>query len=406
MPQAFVVCVILIVLFINLYVKNRVNLGIIGCGSVFRLMHLPALLKHYDKFNIVSVYDESENAFNLTKKLTGKNTQIEISEDPTEIFLNPNIDAVAVLTPTSSHMQYALKALAQDKHVFLEKPAAVKPKDVKKIIAYEKKHKKFCQVGMVLRYSSFYRELNKIISSGKYGKVLWMNWLETRPFDPALWRYNNTAINGDAIIHDKAVHQINLFNHFADSTPIEVAAMGGQYLINPKTYKKVRAFSREVMLKGESNDNLMALIKYKNGVKASLTVSYVSPHARESRWVIQLEKAKIVAHFETFAAPITNSKRKWKGNPSSIYLFEDDKKYPVAWKYPMSYPPSEKNLVFYDEYKDEPMHPGSGGQWLAFYDTVMNNKKPESNTHIALEDLIVAKAIDESIKKKRVVRIK
>ncbi len=386
--------------------KKRVNLGIIGCGSVFRLMHLPALLKNYDMFNIISVYDESKKALNLTKKIIGKNIVIEIADDPSEIFLNPNIDAVAVLTPTSSHVQYTLKALAQGRHVFLEKPAAVEPKDVQKIIAYENKYKKFCQVGMVLRYSSFYRELNNIIGSGKYGRVLWMNWLETRPFDPALWRYNNTAICGDAIIHDKAVHQINLFNHFAGSTPIEVAAMGGQYLINPKKYKKVRSFSNEVLLKGESNDNLMALIKYKNGVKASLTVSYVSPHARESRWVIQLEKAKIVAHFETFAAPYTNSKKKWKGNPSIIYLFKDDKKYPVVWKYPMSYPPSEKNLVFYDEYKDEALHPGSGGQWLSFYNTVINNVKPESNTHIALEDLIVAKAIDESIKKKRVVKIK
>jgi predicted dehydrogenase len=232
-----------------------------------------------------------------------------------------------------------------------------------------------------------------------------MNWLENRPFDPTPWRYNNTKINGDAIIHDKAVHQINLFNQFAGSKPIEVSAMGGQYLINPKTYSKVRAFSREVMLKGDSNDNLMALIKYKNGVNASLTVSYVSPHARESRWVIQLEKAKIVAHFETFVSPNKSSKKKWKGNPSSIYLFKDDNSYPVKWKYPMSYPPSDKNLVFYDEYKDEPLHPGSAAQWEAFYETVTKRKKPESNTGIALLDIIVAKAIDDAIKKKKVIRI-
>lgn len=385
--------------------KNRINIGIIGCGSVFRSMHLPALLSKKNKFKIVSLYDIDHQSIKLTKKILSKNEQTDFVTDPLEIFNNPDIHAVAVLTSTSSHVKYTLAALKNNKHVFLEKPVAVIPKDVLRIIEQEKKYKRYCQVGMVLRYSSFFKELNKIIGSGKYGKVLWMNWLETRPFDPYLWRYNDIAKNGDAIIHDKAVHQINLFNHFAGSKPVEAAAFGGQYLINNRSYSKVRAFSREVMLKGESNDHLMALIKYKNGVKASITVSYVSPHARESRWIIQLEKAKILAHFETFVTADNCSKKKWNGHPSSIYLFKDDKNYQVAWKYPMSYPPQDKNLVFYDEYKNEPLHPGSGAQWDAFYETVTKNKKPESNTAIALNDIIVAKAIDDSIKKKRVVKI-
>ena len=383
-----------------------VKLGILGCGSVFRSMHLPALLAQNNKFSVVCAYDPDDTAIKLTKKAAGKNSGIKFVKSPNEIIKDPSIDAIAVLTRTSMHVKYAIESLKNGKYVFLEKPAAVLPAGVKKIISAEKKYGKFCQVGMVLKYSSFYKELQKIINSGNYGKVLWMNWLETRPFDPYIWRYLNPETDGDAIIHDKAVHQINLFNSFADSRPIEAAAFGGQYLINPYKYSKVRAFTKEVLLKGRSGDNLMALIKYKNGVKASITVSYVSPHARESRWVIQLEKARIAAHFETFVNPAKGSKYKWEGHPSAIYLFKDDRNYPVKWKYPNSYPPSEDNLVFYDEYKDEPLHPGSGGQWREFYRTVTRHIKPESNTMIALRDIIVAKAIDDSIKKNKIIKIK
>lgn len=385
--------------------KNQVNIGILGCGSIFRSMHLPSLLKQKNKFSIVAAYDPNPKAIELTKMAVGRNSAIKFTASAREIINDPSIDAIAILTRTSVHVKYAIDALKHGKYVFLEKPAAVLPSGVKKIISAEKRYKRYCQVGMVLRYSSFYKELKKIISSGKYGKVLWMNWLETRPFDPYIWRYLDPETDGDAIIHDKAVHQINLFNSFAGSKPAEAAAFGGQYLINPGSYSKVRAFSNEVMLKGRSNDNLMAIINYKNGVKASITVSYVSPHARESRWIIQLEKAKIVAHFETFVDRAKGSKRKWNGHPSSIYLFKDNKSYDVPWKYPMSYPPSDDNLVFYDEYKDEPIHPGSGGQWREFYDTVTKHKKPESSTAIAQEDIIVAKAIDDSIKRKRIVKI-
>ena len=385
--------------------KKKVNLGILGCGSIFRSMHLPSLLNLADKYNIISLYDTDSRAIKLARTSLPARLNVKFTETPEEILKDPAIDAIAVLTSTSAHVKYTLQALKYGKHVFLEKPAAVLPADVKRIIAAEKKYRRFVQVGMVLRYSSFYKELCRIIDSGKYGKVLWMNWLETRPFDPMIWRYIDSAKEGDAIIHDKAVHQINLFNRFAGAKPAETAAFGGQYLINPRTYSKVRAFRNEVELKGDSNDNLMAIIKYKNGVKASITVSYVSPHARESRWIIQLEKAKIVAHFETFAMANKISKRKWKGNPSSIYIFADNKKYPVAWRYPMSYPPDDTNLAFYDEYPDEPMHPGSGGQWKEFYETATRGVKPESSTAVALEDIIVAKAIDDAIKKKKVIKI-
>jgi len=385
--------------------KKKVNLGILGCGSIFRSMHLPSLLNLADRYNIISLYDTDSRAIKLARTALPAKLNVKFTKTPEEILKDPAIDAIAVLTSTSAHVKYTLQALKYGKHVFLEKPAAVLPADVKRIIAAEKKYRRFVQVGMVLRYSSFYKELCRIIDSGKYGKVLWMNWLETRPFDPMIWRYVDSAKEGDAIIHDKAVHQINLFNRFAGAKPAETAAFGGQYLINPRTYSKVRAFRNEVELKGDSNDNLMAIIKYKNGVKASITVSYVSPHARESRWIIQLEKAKIVAHFETFAMANKISKRKWKGNPSSIYIFADNKKYPVAWRYPMSYPPDDTNLAFYDEYPDEPMHPGSGGQWKEFYETVTRGVKPESSTAVALEDIIVAKAIDDAIKKKKVIKI-
>jgi predicted dehydrogenase len=385
---------------------KQINLGIIGAGNVSRLMHIPALLRLKGKYRISSICDID---FRTLQRLTG---ELKISSDtlltiyPDDIIKNPHTDAVAVLTPTSTHLAYTLSSLNNKKHVFLEKPATVNVKDIFKIKSAEKKNKRLVQVGMVLRYSSFYQELVKIISSGKYGKVLWMNWLETRPFDPAMWRYNNTSKNGDAIIHDKAIHQINLFNTLAGAKPKYITALGGQYLINSKKLSRVRAFTKEVMLKGESNDHLMALIQYKNGVKASLTVSYVSPHARESRWIIQLEKAKIVAHFETFVDAAKDSKKKWEGNPSSIYLFKDDKDYSVPWKYPMSYPPSDKNLVFYDEYKNEPLHPGSTAQWLEFYDAVTKNKKPLCGTDLAIEDTIITDAIAKSIKQHKTVHFK
>lgn len=388
---------------------KKINLGILGAGAIFRLMHLPVLKKLERKFNIVNIYDKDPSAYiraaDLMKKLKLPFDKNIWAQNPRDIFENSSIDAVAVFTGINSHVVYTLRALKSGKHVFLEKPAALNLNEIVKMKGIALKNKLFVQVGMVLRHSIWFSKLKEITASGKYGKVLWMHWLETRPFDPMNWRYDSANDNGDAVIHDKAIHQVNLFNAFSGAVPEKVMAMGGQYMLSNTKAKSLRAFNTEAMLKGDSNDNLMAIIKYENGVKADLVVSYVSPHARESRWVIQLEKAKIVTHFETFVKGKTKNRFKWGKNPSVIYLFKDDKSYPVPWRIPMSYPPDENNLVFYDEYKNDSLHPGSVKQWENFYESLIKGIEPECSLTIAAEDTKVVEAISKSVKQEKVVKI-
>jgi len=375
-----------------------VKIGIIGCGGIFHLMHFKVIKKLRDKFEITAVYDPDKNAYKNNSILINK-----ASVNYNSFIKNPNVDVIFILTPISTHLRITLDSLNNKKHVFLEKPAAVSVKEIKKIISASVNHKKHVQVGMVLRHSKWYYALKKIIKSGKYGRLLWMHWLETRPFDPMNWRYDSKSGNGDAIIHDKAVHQVNLFNAFAEAKPLKVSALGGQYMLSNKKSGKLHAFNEKVSLKGDSNDHLMCLIEYRNGVKADLLISYVSAHTRESRWVIQLEDAKIITHFETYVNGI--NKFQWGTCPSCIYLFKDNKKYSVPWKIPMSYPPSEQNLVFYDEYKNDPLHPGSTRQLREFHKSITENIRPDCSLSVALEDARVIEAINKSIKTNRVVYV-
>ena len=379
---------------------KKLNIGIIGCGAIFRLMHFHVLKKMKNKFTISSVYDINKEAI---KNSGIKN--VNLSKDVKSILRDPEIDAVFILTPISTHVKYTIDALSNNKHVFLEKPAALSIKEIDLMIKVSNKYRRYVQVGMVLRHSNWFLKLKKIIDLNKYGKVLWMHWLETRPLDPMNWRYDSANNNGDAVINDKAVHQINLFNAIAGAKPKSVAAFAGQYLLNKSKSKKLRAFNGEVFLSGDSNDHLMSIIEYENGVKADLLISYVSPYARESRWVIQLEKAKIVTHFETFVKGKKDKLFQWGTNPSSIYIFKDDNKYSVPWKIPMSYPPSTDNLAFYDENKNDPLHPGSTRQLNEFYNCVTKGVKPVCSLELARKDTEVTEALERSIKYSKIVYV-
>src|SRR5690606_26538028 len=48
---------------------------------------------------------------------------------PDEIFADPDIDAVVLALPAHVHAEFALRAIADGKHVFVEKPLALSSAD-------------------------------------------------------------------------------------------------------------------------------------------------------------------------------------------------------------------------------------------------------------------------------------
>src|SRR3972149_4049170 len=137
---------------------KKLNIGIIGCGAIFRLMHLQVLKKLKNMFNISYVYDINKAAI--------ENSGVKnafIAEEWKSILKNPEINAVFILTPISTHVKYTIYALSNNKHVFLEKPAALIIKEIDLMIKVSNKYRRYVQVGMVLRHSNWFLKLKKII---------------------------------------------------------------------------------------------------------------------------------------------------------------------------------------------------------------------------------------------------
>jgi predicted dehydrogenase/threonine dehydrogenase-like Zn-dependent dehydrogenase len=102
---------------------SAVPVGVLGSGDFAMGTHLPNLYAATDKFRIHSL--SSRNPARLTQ--AARRFAIpKITCDPREIFHDREIEAVFIITPHSTHARFALEALANDKHVFVEKPLALK----------------------------------------------------------------------------------------------------------------------------------------------------------------------------------------------------------------------------------------------------------------------------------------
>jgi len=162
--------------------------------------------------------DLSESRLSVMK---GSFSNIVATKNHKEILRNPEIDAVVVSTPTSTHYKLVKDALKAGKHVLCEKPTCTRPEQVRDLIQLAKEAQRVLMTGHVFLYNAGIQKLKEYLNKKMAGRIYYMNAVRTNlgPFRKdvnAAW--------------DLAAHDISIFNYLLGSVPIEVSAVGGRYL--------------------------------------------------------------------------------------------------------------------------------------------------------------------------------
>ncbi|MCI4642281.1 MAG: Gfo/Idh/MocA family oxidoreductase [Flavobacteriaceae bacterium] len=157
-------------------------------------------------------------------------------------------DVVILTTPPGFRPYHFEYAIAQDKHVFMEKPVAVDPVGIRKVLEVAKlaKQKKLnVVVGLQRHYQKKYIELHKRVSAGEIGKIIsgqvyWNDggvWVKKRQpgqseleYQMRNWYYF-TWLCGDHIL-EQHIHNIDIANWFIGEYPTEAQGMGGRQVRN------------------------------------------------------------------------------------------------------------------------------------------------------------------------------
>lgn len=130
---------------------QKVKIGLIGCGMVAQVMHLPYLRESSDRFEIGALCDVSPD---LVKTL-GRIYQVPRTFTDYRAMLDQaDLDAVMVLTP--HHAAPAIAAARAGKHVFVEKPMVVNLEEADELIDAAREHDVQVMVGYMKRYDPGY----------------------------------------------------------------------------------------------------------------------------------------------------------------------------------------------------------------------------------------------------------
>jgi predicted dehydrogenase len=135
----------------------RLKVGIVGLGEVAQLMHLP-LLADDSRFEIAAVTDVSPG---LTDFIAARYGVAVKHRSAAALIADPRLDAVFILTPDYLHAELIEQAIVADKHVFVEKPAALAAAELRPLVELEKHTSRIVFVGYMRRFAPAFAELKR-----------------------------------------------------------------------------------------------------------------------------------------------------------------------------------------------------------------------------------------------------
>lgn len=132
---------------------KRLRVGVIGCGSIAQIMHLPHLAGLRDLYEIAGLSDLSPGVLRAMGELYHVPESARLTRYAD--LIARDLDAVFVLTG-GNHYLPALAALEAGKHVFVEKPLCYTLRQADELIAAADRAKVKLMVGYMKRYDPGY----------------------------------------------------------------------------------------------------------------------------------------------------------------------------------------------------------------------------------------------------------
>ena len=212
------------------------KIGVIGAGSLGE-SHIK-LLKGISDFELVGFYDSNQSY----KDKVASSLNVKSFNDYEELI--NSVDVVDIVKPSISHFDYAVNAIKNSKHVFIEKPVTNTVDEAKQLLELAEEANVKVQVGHVERFNPAFIAALPYISNPTF--------IETHrmiEFDP------KTA--NIPVVMDLMSHDLDIILSVVNSN-----------------IKSIRAKGVEVI--GNTPDIVNAVVEFDNGCVANLTASRIS----------------------------------------------------------------------------------------------------------------------------------
>ena len=254
-----------------------INIGIIGCGKIAQVRHIPEYAENPDVKLAAFFSPNRARAQEQADKYGGK-----VYDTAEALLADPDIDAVSICAANYAHAELSIQALNAGKHVLCEKPMATTLADCEAMVECAKKNGKFLMIGHNQRLAMAHMEAKRLIDEGLIGDIITFRTSfghggpETWSISPGknVWFFDKKKA-AMGVMADLGVHKTDLI----------------QYLTGQRV---VRTTARLVTLdkRGEDgeligvDDNAVCIYEMSGGAFGTMTASWTYYGAEDNSTVL------------------------------------------------------------------------------------------------------------------------
>ena len=183
------------------------------------------------------------------------------------------VDAVSIVTPTTTHYPIAMECLEKGRDIFVEKPFTVTIEEADRIIEKARKTGRILQVGHIERFNPAVAAIEGLIESPRF--------IESERVSPFLGRATDVDVTLDLMIHD-----IDIILSLTKKKVSHIHAVGAKVLTDRLDVAK-------------------AWIEFEDGISALITAGRLATEKRRflkiyqdsGLTIVDYQKGEIVQHF-------------------------------------------------------------------------------------------------------------
>ncbi len=207
-----------------------------------------------------------------------------------ELLADEDVEAVVIATPVPTHYRLARQALEAGKHVFVEKPPAMRGEEMEALVELAETRGLVLMPGHLLLYHPGLAKVKELVDSGALGEVACVygnrqNLGVIRSNENALWSLG--------------VHDLSVILWLLGEEPTEAVAYGMDYL-----------------QKG-IEDVVFCFLRFPSGKVAHMHLSWLDPHKMRRMTVVGREKMVVFDDMELERKVTVYEKAPWE--PASTY---------------------------------------------------------------------------------------
>ena len=206
---------------------NKIRLGILGLGRIGKI-HLENLCTKIGGVEVIAAMNPSFEGRSFAQRY---NVPL-VTDNALEVLHHPDIDAVLICSPTSTHADYVIEAAKNSKAIFCEKPLDLSLEKVRQTLQIVKDANAPLMLAFNQRMDPNFAAVKKQIEAGKIGKLYTAHIISRDPGPPPVSYIKQSG----GLFMDMTIHDFDMARYIVGTEVKEVFAKGYN-LIDPEIGK-------------------------------------------------------------------------------------------------------------------------------------------------------------------------